>query len=166
MLVPGNPAVIWNTSGRSSGASGETCDFLCISSGFAHARFAWLPGTGRLQKDTESKEVPEQMAPVNLLRSGFCQKWMNFHCFERFTGNSDRFSVPSDPLPHIPRRHPKSAKETFVFLCFSNGFRRAPLQSTGIRVVHSGPRSAPLDLLRSRIFQIRFVSYCLGQFFG
>ena len=65
----------------SSGASRETYDFLCISKGFAHARFAWLPGPSRLQKDAESKEVPEQMAPVNLLRSGFCQKCMNFHCF-------------------------------------------------------------------------------------
>ena len=86
MLVPGKPAVIWNTSGESSGASGETNDFLCISRGFAHARFAWLPGPSRLEKDAESKEAPEQMIPVDLLGSGFCQKCIDFHCFRTVFG--------------------------------------------------------------------------------
>ena len=46
-----------------------------------------------------------------------------------------------------------SAEEAFVFLCFPNVFRRAPLQRTGIRVVHSGPRWARLNLLGSGFCQ-------------
>ena len=166
MLVPGNPAVIWNTSGESSGASGKTCDFLCFSNGFAHARFVGPPvpvGWKRIQNPKRSRSRwPHGICWV----AGFARNACFYKVFERFLGNPDRDSVPSDPLPHIPRRHPKSAKETFVFLCFSNGFRRAPWQITGIRVVHSGPRSAPLDLLGSGFSQKCMNFHCFERLLG
>ncbi len=53
-------------------------------------------------------------------------------------------SSPSHSLPHITQR---DLKETMISLCFSKDSRHAPSHRTGVRVVHSGPHSAPLDLL-------------------
>ena len=61
------------------------------------------------------------------------------HPFTQFLHSFTEFSCePSEPC---------------VFLCFPKDFRRAPLQRTWIRVVHSGPRSAPLDLVGSGFSQ-------------
>ena len=93
------------------------------------------------------------MAPLDLLRSWFSQKPLFLQRFERFLGDHVPDWVPSDPLPHITRRDPEIRRGNLRFPLFPKVFRRAPLQRTGIRVVHSGARSAPLDLLGSEFSQ-------------
>ena len=157
MLVPGKPAVIWNTSGGSSGASGKTRVFLCLSNDSAHARLRRGSGCGRLEKYRGSKVVPGQMAPLDLLRNRISQKHLFSTVFDRLLGNPVPESFPSDPLPYITRR---DLKETLATLCFPKGFRHAPWQRTGVRVARWGPRLAPLDLLRSGISQKRLFFQC------
>ena len=52
----------------------ENLRFPLFSQCFCACALCGGPGPGRLKKDTETKEVPEQMSMLDLLGSGFSQK--------------------------------------------------------------------------------------------
>ena len=76
-----------------------------------------------------------------------------YNVVERSFGNTCRNSVPSAPLPHITRRYPEIRRGNLRFPLFPQCFSTCAFAEDWDRVVHSGPRSAPLDLLGSGFSQ-------------
>ena len=96
----------------------ENLRFPLFSQWFCTCALCGGPGPGRLQKDTETKEVAEQLAPLDLLGSGLSQKPLIYDVPEGFCWK---------PLPVIYQFRPflkphggilKLAEVTFIFLCF------------------------------------------------